>query len=59
VLIGLHADDPAPDDRQDFHVWVWALVESSDDRTRVVLFDATAREWADIPDVSNIHFSCT
>ncbi len=59
VLIGLHADDPVPDDRQDFHVWVWALVESADDRTRLVLFDATAREWADIPDVSDIHFSCT
>ncbi len=56
ILIGLRADDPTPDERQDFHVWVWAVVESAP-APRVVLFDATEREWADIPDVNQIHFS--
>lgn len=56
ILIGLHADDPTADDRQDFHVWVWAVVESQP-APRIVLFDATTREWADIPDVNDIHFS--
>ncbi len=56
ILMGLHADDPTPDLRQDFHVWVWALCESAP-APRIQLFDATAREWADIPDVHEIHFS--
>ena len=58
VLIGLRADDPTPDERQDAHVWVWAIIESVGE-PRVVLFDATEREWTDIPDVCEIHISTT
>lgn len=58
TLIGLHADDPTPDERQDAHMWVWTVIESVGE-LRVALFDATAREWTDIQDVCEIHISTT
>jgi hypothetical protein len=57
VLYGIPAN---PDDLElpvDAHVWMWAIVSDSAYGHRVVLFDTTSRDWADLDDVRDIYFS--
>ncbi len=56
----LHGIPANPDDVElpvDAHVWLWAIVADGAYGQRVMLFDTTARDWADLDDVRDIYFS--
>lgn len=59
ILIGKPFHDDLADEVRDYHVWVWALVESSHVSATLAFFDATAREWADAYEFEDVHLSMT
>jgi len=49
--------------KHELHIWVWALVEDKSSTlfptARVVVYDATARDWEDIAELKDVDYTIT
>jgi hypothetical protein len=58
--VGAERKDSAefPSDNADLHVFVWAILDLPEG-LQFTLFDPTADDWADVPDLSGVDYALT